>query len=270
MLDPGLHPNVTAADYHKRELGIVSKSALDRVHRSPAHYKAWVDGRLPDDDSPALAFGRAFHMALLEPERFSSTYTTLPRFDMRTKAGKEGRAAWDAEHADAEPLKFDDMLTITRMVESVQAHPLARQMVREGKPELTLSWKDQWTGLSCKSRLDFYVEGLAMIVDAKSTEDARWESFRRDVAKYGYHRQDALYRSAALALDLPVQHFVLLAVEKAEPYAVATFTLDADAIGKGYSSVRADMDTLAECVKSGRFPGYPETIQTIDLPPWAA
>ena len=54
------------------------------------------------------------------------------------------------------------------------------------------------------------------------------------------------------------------------PYAVATYTLDADGVGRGYSSVRADIDKLAEAMKTGKFPGYPETIQTIDLPPWAA
>lgn len=270
MLEPGIHPHVPAADYHKRELGVVSKSALDRVRRSPAHYRAWIDGRLPDDDTPALRFGRAFHMALLEPERFATTYTELPRFDMRTKAGKEGRAAWDAEHADAEPIRFDDLMTITNMVEAVRAHPLARQMVRDGESELTLSWSDPDTGLPCKSRLDFYVRDLAMIVDAKSTDDATWDEFRRDVAKYGYHRQDALYRAAALALDLPVQHFVLLAVEKSPPYAVATYTLDAEGVGKGYGSVRRDIDTLAECMKTGKFPGYPETIQQLDVPFWAA
>ncbi|HEU4544301.1 MAG TPA: PD-(D/E)XK nuclease-like domain-containing protein [Jiangellaceae bacterium] len=270
MIDPGIHAAVPSESYHRRELGIVSKSALDRVRRSPAHYKSWLDGELPDEDSPALAFGRAFHMALLEPERFASTYVELPRFDRRTKEGKAAAAAWDAEHAGAEPIRMDDLLCITAMVESVKTHPLAGKMVRDGKPELTLSWKDSGTGLRCKSRLDYYVQDLSMIVDAKTTEDASWEAFRRDVVKYGYHRQDALYRAAALALDLPVQHFVLLAVEKRPPYAVACYTLDAQAIGLGYGSVRRDIETLAECVRTNRFPGYPETIRELDLPPWVS
>jgi len=270
VIDPGIHKALPAADYHRRELGVVSNSALKHVRRSPAHYKAWIDGTAPDKDTPALAFGRAFHMAILEPEKFSSAYVEMPKFDGRTKEGKASRAAWEAQHSDAEPLLFDDMLTITAMSESVRRHPLASQMIREGQAELTLAWKDEETWLSCKSRLDYYVEPLAMIVDVKSTENASWDDFRRDVAKYGYHVQDALYRSAALALDMPVQHFVLLAVEKSPPYAVATFTLDAEGIGRGYQAARRDIDTLAHCMKTGRWPGYSETIQTIEVPFWAA
>jgi exodeoxyribonuclease VIII len=156
------------------------------------------------------------------------------------------------------------------MVASVRRHPLASRMIRDGVSELTLKWTDQETGLTCKSRLDYYVESLGMIVDAKSCLDARWEPFRRDMIKHGYEIQDALYRSAALTLGLRVQHFVFLAVEKTPPYAVATYTLDANGIASGYSKARAAIDTLAHCVKTKTWPGYDVGIQTIDWPTWAA
>jgi hypothetical protein len=267
VIDFGIHKTFPAEEYHRRELGVVSKSALDRVKRSPAHYKLWVDGAA-DEDTEDLAFGRAFHMALLEPARFSSAYIEIPKFT--GKGSKAAKEAWLAEHVGVAVLKMDDLLTITNMVDAVHSHPIASGMIRDGEPELTLAWKDELTGLSCKSRLDYYVRSLAMIVDAKSTRDASREAFRKDIAKYGYHRQDALYRSAALALSMPVEHFALMAVEKEPPHAVAIYTLDAEAIGAGYSSTRRDIDTLAHCMKTGRFPGYPETIQTIDVPPWAA
>lgn len=268
MLEPGIYENVSAEEYHRHELGVVSKSALDQVHRSPSHYRAWVDGTLPFKETDSLWFGRAFHCALLEPAKFEAHYITAPKFE--GKGSRAAKLAWEQEHAGFEPIDMDDLLAITRMVEAVKNHPLASKMIRDGKPELTLSWKDESTGLRCKSRLDYYVRDLSMIVDAKSSDDASWDSFRRDVAKYGYHRQDALYRAAAIALDLPVQHFVLLAVEKTEPHAIALYTLDADAVGRGYSSVRQDIETLAACMKSGRFHGYPETIQELPVPPWAA
>lgn len=268
MIETGIHKALPATEYHRRELGVVSNSALKHVRRSPAHYKAWIDGTAPDKDTPARAFGRAFHMALLEPEKFASAYVKLPKFS--GKGMKAAKAEWLAAHADFDAMPMDDLLTITAMVESVKAHPLASQMIHDGLPELTLAWKDEETGLSCKSRLDYYVESLAMIVDVKTTEDASWDEFRRDVAKYDYHVQDALYRSAALSLDMPVQHFVLLAVEKSPPYALAPFTLDAEGIGRGYQAARRDIDTLAHCMNTGRWPGYSETIQTIEVPFWAA
>jgi hypothetical protein len=269
MIAHGIHSALPAEEYHRRELGIVSNTALKYVRRSPAHYRAWIDGLHERKDTPALAFGRAFHMALLEPEKFAATYVEQPEFgDLRKTENKAAKAAWLADNAGREPI--EGMATLLAMVESVRRHPLASQMIRDGKPELTLSWKDEDTGLSCKSRLDYYVESLGMIADVKTAEDASWDEFRRDVAKYDYHVQDALYRSAALALDMPVQHFVLLAVEKSPPYAVATYTLDAEGIGRGYQAARRDMDTLAHCLKTGRWPAYPETIREIEVPPWAA
>lgn len=264
----GVHANIPAEEYHRRELGIASNTSLKLIRRSPAHYKAWIDGELEVAETAALRFGRAFHCALLEPDRFASAYPESPKFNRRTKVGRAEYEAWIEQYPDA--MSADDLDTIRKMVASVRRHPLASQMIRDGEPELTLSWKDADTGLRCKSRLDYYVRELAMIVDAKSTEDASWEEFRKDVARYGYHVQDALYRSAASALNMPVQHFVLLAVEKSPPFAVAPYTLDANGIGRGYAVARRDMDTLAHCLKTNRWPGYPETITELDLPPWAA
>jgi hypothetical protein len=266
---PGLHPAYPSELYHQRKLGVVSKSALDLVRRSPAHYRAWIDGALPDDETPALTFGRAFHCALLEPETFARRYTVQPDFgDCRFKENKLSRDQWRAANAQREALAPDTAQAISGMVEAVQAHPLAGKMIRDGDPELTLTWKDPDTGLTCKIRMDYYVRKLGMIVDAKSTDDASPDAFRRSIAKYGYHRQDALYRAGCLEIGAPVQHFVLIAVEKTAPHAVAIYSLDSEAVGKGYVSVRRDIDRLAECVRTNNFPGYPPGINELDLPPW--
>src|SRR5690606_1095926 len=104
----------------------------------------------------------------------------------------------------------------------------------------------------------------------KSCLDASEDAFRRDVAKYRYHVQDALYRAGFDAAGESVQHFVFIACEKTPPYAVAVYSLDAEGVGKGYSLARRDMATMAECLRTGEWPGYPVGIQTITLPPWAA
>lgn len=270
-LPDGVHRDVLPRLYHDRHKGVVSKSVLDLVRRSPAHYKAWLDRELPEEETPALLFGQAFHCALLEPERFSDEYAAEPDFgDCRLKDNKAARNEWRAVHMESTLLSSDDAATIRGMVASIHRHPLASKMIRDGVSELTLKWTDADTGLTCKSRLDYYVESLGMIVDAKSTLDARWEPFRRDMIKYGYEIQDALYRSAAIELGLKVQHFVFLAVEKSAPFAVATYTLDEAGIASGFSKARAAITELAHSVKTDTWPGYDIGIQTIDWPNWAA
>jgi len=270
MIPLGLTPALPDAQYHRRELGLVSKSALDLVHRSPAHYKAWIDGSLEEEETPALHFGKAFHCAVLEPDRFASTYAAEPDFgDCRKKENKAARDDWRAAHAGRELISFGEHEMLLGMAASVRRHPLASKMIREGQPELTVSWRDEETGLQCKSRADYFVEKLAMVADVKSCLDASPDGFRRSVVKYRYHVQDALYRAGFAAVDAPVQHFVFIAVEKPRPHAVAVYTLEADGIGRGYSSAREDIDTLADCVKRNVFPGYPPGINELTLPPWA-
>ncbi len=266
----GIHANVPHAVYHERRVGLVSKSALDLIDRSPAHYKAWVDGA-PDEETPALAFGSAFHCALLEPERFAQEYAVAPDFgDCRFKANKTARDTWEAEHAGVVMLSQDDNAAIVAMAEAVKRHPLAGRMFRDGQAELTIRWTDEETGLECKSRADYYVRKLAMVADVKSTLDGREDAFKKDVAKYRYHVQDALYRAGFAAAGEPVQHFVFIAVEKKPPHAVAVYALDQDAVAKGYVAARRNIATMAECVRANAWPGYPSGIQMLSLPPWAA
>lgn len=279
-LPDGVHRDVPSELYHAPRLGVVSKSALDKVRRSPAHYRAWLDGTDTEETTDALRFGQAFHCALLEPERFESVYAVAPDFGYirktasttkeEAKANKDRRDAWRIEHAGKMPLDAFDANCIAGMVASIQRHPLASKMIRQGVSELTLKWTDDETGLTCKSRLDYYVESLGMIVDTKSCLDARGSKFLRDVINYGYEIQDALYRSAAIKLGLPAQHFVFLAVEKMAPYAVATYSLEETGIASGYSKARSAIDRLAECMKTDTWPGYEVGIKTLDWPPWAA
>jgi len=279
-LPDGLH-QVPDADYHQRAEGIISKGALDLVHRSPAHYRAWLDGAT-EEDTPTLAFGRSFHCALLEPERFARTHVELPDFGYllkhdesgttaeQGKANKERRNAWRSANAGMTWVEPADWTRVVGMCESVRRHPLASRVLSGGAAEQTIRWTDPETGLVAKARADYVRLSHRMIADVKSCQDASREAFRRDVAKYRYHVQNALYRMGFQALKIPVEHFLFIAVEKEPPYAVAVYSLDAMSVERGVDAARADIATLAECVRTGRYPGYPQTIQELDIPPWAA
>jgi hypothetical protein len=269
-LPPGLHANVAPSVYHAKRIGLVSKGALDVVDQSLAHYLAWVNGKAEEEQSAALAFGSAFHCALLEPARFAAEYVVAPAFgDCRKKENKAARDAWLAEHKGAELLDADDAKRISGMVASVHAHPFAGKMVLDGEPEITVRWNDESTRLPCKARADYYVRRLAMAVDFKTTEDAREKAFTRSVANYAYHVQETLYRSGFSAIGEPLKHFVFVAVEKTPPYAIGIYQLDEAAIVSGFTRARLNMAKLAEAVSSGNFPGYAAGIQTLSLPKWA-
>ncbi len=270
-LPVGAHEGFSEDTYHKRELGVASKSSLDLLHRSPAHYKAWVDGELEEEERPAFKIGKAFHCAVLEPLRFATQYVAEPVFgDMRFKAAKEQRAEWREVNRGMAWIPANEYLTIEKMAAKVMSHPLASRLLTDGKPELTLRWTDERTKVDCKARVDFLGRNGRTLVDLKSTANADHDEFRRSCASYGYHRQAAFYREGVRALGGETDHFIFIACEKTAPFNVAVYSLSDASVGKGMESIRDDLELMAACLKSGDWPGYPVRIQEIDLPPWAA
>jgi hypothetical protein len=242
MLDPGLHKDIPSDRYHRRELGVASKSVLDLVHRSPAHYRAWLDGE-EKDPTPGMLFGSLAHTAVLEPHRLGPV-----------TGGKKG---------------IQDRAAALAISDAVRAHPLAGPMLGRGDAEVTLRWDDDETGLPCKGRLDWYDPAFGLVFDLKTTGDASPREFARSVANFRYHVQAAMYLAGLRALGLPADHFVFVAVEKTPPYAVAVYSLDQAALDLGERAMRSDLGALVKCVTIGSFPGYPDTITTLELPPWA-
>lgn len=262
--------DVPAEEYHRREPHTVSKSALDQMDRSPAHYRAWLGG-LQQETTPALAFGTAAHMALLEPELYSQRYAVEPDFgDCRYKQAKADRDAWRAANAGRELLSDADFHRIRKMVAAIHEHPAASRLVADGRREVTLRWVDEVSGLRCKSRADIWVPSKRIAVDMKTTEDASPEAFSRSVTRWRYFVQDALYRMGFAACGEPITHFAILAVEKEPPYAVAVYTLDEEAVAKGYDAARRDIERIRECIERDHWPAYSDGIEDLSLPPWAA
>jgi hypothetical protein len=112
-MKPGIYVSreLSNEEYHA-DTSAISKSGLDLVHRSPAHYyAAKLDPDRPAEkkDTPALRFGRAFHTLVLEPDLFFQEYAVLPeKVDRRTKAGKEAWAEFEAELGGREALTAED------------------------------------------------------------------------------------------------------------------------------------------------------------------
>lgn len=71
-MEQGIYDSISNADYHGGP-GI-SKSGLDLIAKSPAHYFHAINAANDNEPTDAQAFGTAFHALLLEPEEFQKTY----------------------------------------------------------------------------------------------------------------------------------------------------------------------------------------------------
>lgn len=252
------------ADYHAHPA--ISKSGLDKIAKSPAHYKAAATADKADSDT--LLFGSAFHDYILLPDVFEEAYTVLPPdFNGRTK---DGGSTLDAIRAQGRiALKYEWMEAIEGMAASLAAHPKAAALLSGGKAEQSIFWTDEDTGIQCRCRPD-YIHPGGILVDLKTTNDAGAEEFARSVVKYRYHIQDAFYSEGYYrAFGKWPRGFVFVAVEKTAPYAVACYSLDDEAKSYGRELFQRDLQTLLQAEQTQEWQAYSHEIQTLSLPAWA-
>lgn len=264
MQEVGIYLDLSNEDYHAHPA--ISKSGLDQINRSPAHYKAWLEE--PSKETPATMFGTAFHMAVLQPDLFKERYVQNPGIDRRTKAGK---AEWgDITKRGITVLSDDDFKAIEGMRDSVMAHPIARQLVEESVHESSGIWLHSEFDVLVKCRPDIWHEEKGIIADIKTTTDARIEPFGKSSFYYRYDVQAAYYRDIWYNLTgSPVFAFIFVAVEKDPPYAVKLYNVPAHVMACGRQEYRRDLATYAECLKSDTWPAYPHDIAELELPKWA-
>ena len=125
-------------------------------------------------------------------------------------------------------------------------------------------WTDAATGVACKCRPDWHSEDRRLVVDVKTTRDASRAEFARSIAGFDYHLQAAWNLRA-----LEAEQFLIIAVENVRPFAVGVYPVSGAMLAAGDRRIRAALDQLAECQRTGHWPGYGDTIaDPIDLPGW--
>jgi len=261
--------DIPAEQYHKRELGVASNSVLKLIReKSPAHYRAWVDAE-DEGDTPALAFGRAYHSRVLEPDTFAQRFIVAPDFgDLRSSKNRALRDEWREAHPGVMVLSQEDFDRIEAMHAALMKHPVAAGIMRDGHAEVTMRWRDSVTGVEVKARADWWVPGK-FFMDLKTTDDASPDGFKRSIVKYGYHAQHALYCEGARACGEEIRNYLILAQEKEAPYVPAVYHIDAAAEIRGFELIAQGLETMRECLATDRWPGYGDGITELSLPAWA-
>lgn len=262
----GRFDDISLTDYHAMDGW--SKSSLDKVHRSMAHYFASKEKK---ESSAAMEFGSAFHCAVLTPNLYQAEYVVTPDFgDLRTKAGKEARANFELANIGKRSISWDDAAKIEAMQKAVFDHPVAGQLFEHGDAEHSFFWIDEQSGLRCKVRPDYVRRDHKLIIDLKTTENASYFDFQRSIVKYRYHTQGAFFcDGVSIVENGPYEQFLLVAVETSAPYNVAIYALDKDALNVGRTSYRMDLNKIYAYEKSeDKWAGYTVQIQEMLLPAW--
>ena len=266
IVHPGAYPDVSAEDYHGREICVrpsVSSSGLKLISaKSPRHY--WANSSMNPErpvrkEKAHFAIGKALHDVLLLNDRFTTHYYVLPEgYNSRSRDFEEYRIA--AEYAAR---KGRTVLTKTQhemclaMADQLKNDELAQALLTAGTPEMTLVAIDPETQVYMRARPDVLPTTMEIIPDIKTAADASLDVYERAATRFGY------FQSAAHYLDVIEQlygaakrKFVLVTVEKEYPYVVTIDQLDDVDIDFARLRNRAALNRFADCLKSGEWPAY--------------
>ena len=192
-------PDLLRLDYDTyRALPAIANSDLSRLRDA-------LEGRAPrprtSSNDGALNFGTAFHTALLEPEQY------VP--------GQPG---------------LNDTL-VWWLVDGVKMDTRLAGLLAQGTPEVSVLFTEPQTDTLCKLRADLVVaqpDQPCTIIDFKTTSARDADHFLWQCSAYDYDRQAAFYTDA-----LRADRFLLVGVQKIEPFGVFTIEVSEQLLAEG-------------------------------------
>ncbi len=267
---PGVYDGMPDDIYHSDPVpgGSLSASGARRLlpPSCPALFKYERDhGRPPKRE---FDFGHAAHREVLG---VGLDVHVVGAPDWRTKAARDEAA--EARDAGKVPLLAAEYDQVKEMAKALREHPVARALFDpdHGKPEQSLFWTDERTGIWRRARLDWLRkrDGRRMVLaDYKSARSAAPDDLQRAIHSYGYHQQAAQYLDGAKALGLAGDDaaFVFVCQQKTAPYLVSVVQLDLVALQVGRFLNKQAIDIYAECTRTGRWPSWSDDVEVLPLP----
>ena len=216
----------------------ISSTAIKRALVSYAHYVY-----KETFDTAALAFGRAFHAALLEPELFAKQWSVLPQFDGHPNSNKyqDAKNAWMAENQGREVITCDAMSTIAEMKLVLRQHPEYAKLPKFDAEIMAIT-RDEPTQMQIKCKADLF--GSA-IVDFKTTSGGLQPSeFLNDMIKWKYHVSAALYQDIITDLTGERLPFIVVPVTKKAPFECEFYRLSDEILDEGRKLWRAGLTRI--------------------------
>ena len=227
----------------------VTNSMLNNLTgKSPEYFKHVMENPLPT--TAAMKFGSALHMQVLQPEEYDKNYVVMPKFDKRTKKGKEDFEAFTNKHMFKTVLSQEDHDTIQEITSKLSKDKDAVQLLSNGLKEHIVVWHNEEYNVNCKGMLDVYNKQNNIIVDLKTTKDTSYYGFANSIKKFNYHKQAAFYMDAVKA-----DEYYIVAVEKTKPYSISIVQLGEDLIDRGRELYNRDLEIYKYCLDNNYWPG---------------
>lgn len=298
--------DISNEEYHA-DTTRISKSGLDEISKSPAHYHyKYLNPERDEEEKDFFRQGGAAHCGVFESNEFDNRYTVAKsaeeagalklKEDLTAlcdargiaykKAATKGQLIELLREAGVNVIMYDDYLAsltasgkmilpakefdlVRRWRDAVHKHPAARVLLAKGVAEKTFHFEEPNTGAPCKIRPD-WLSGENFIVDLKTTIDASPQGFAKSVVKFRYDVAGGFYSDGLdYTTGVKTDGFIIIAAEKSAPYNIGVYILPHDVIERGRRLYLDNLQTYMECKTRNQWPGYSNTVEPITLPAWA-
>ena len=257
--EPGFYQDILFHEY--LEDPAINNSGLKIFSQSAAKFAYWRDNQKPA--TPSQLEGAGLHCKILQPELFEKSFgkKAAPR------KGSAARTEWEEDNPHAvalAPGSWDNVHNMAKSFENTSC-TVARELLEEGTPELSVWFDDPLTGLRCKIRPD-YLRDDNIVIDLKSTKDGSPKGFFWEIKRYGYNHQAGFYKRgidlayAAAGVKRTAKAFIIIAIENFPPYEVAVYMITEEIIAEVQIQINASLERYADCLATDTWPGYPNKI----------
>jgi hypothetical protein len=280
-MKPGIY-QMTAEEYHANPEGLpfLSNSAIyTLINESPLH--AWhehsalnpnyVAEQEEKGEDKKFDVGIAAHSVILEGV---DNIVELDFKDWRTNASKEqadlirlqGMTPLLRKHAQAVR-----QMAAAAHKEIAECKELCGLTLKDGKPEQTLIWQDEETGVWCKARPDWVHEDHKLMLDLKSTQASAEpnQSTRRVMDQMQAYVQAAWYKRGLKAITGNDADFIFLCQESKRPFAACFINTTNSYLALGESKISIALPLWAKCLRENKWPGYSGRIHQPEPAPWS-
>jgi len=220
--------------FYYSDYEFVTNSQLGLIKQDVRTYKMMRDNPDLRKETLPMIFGRAYHVAMLEPNEFMKKVKVFNSATRTTKGFKE----FKADNSDAPTIILQkEYDKIMYMQDVLFSHSEVNDLLqKEGEREIANAWKDNDTEVFCKGKAD-YRNGTTLI-DLKTTGDGSYWGFSNSCKKYGYDRQSAFYMDG-----FNCDEFVFITQEKERPYNVSIFYAGDEFIERGRDEYKSLLST---------------------------
>jgi hypothetical protein len=231
----GIIRELSEAVYHADPA--LGSGSIKHLAESPAAFAA---SKLSEfEGSAATELGSAFHMKLLQPERYALEVVEMKEdLSFATKEGKEFKKRAIEKSADPESLLFlkpDRVRIIEQMsaaVESIEASLNCNPFLIDGHSELAHFWEEE-NGIRGKALVDRKLDRFRWLLDVKTTSQSLNErNLLRHAYDQGWALQAAWYTRGVRKLqpDWEESIFAFCVFQTTAPYSARVVTVPTETI----------------------------------------